>query len=159
MIKMPLVNLELTKNHTERTFSMFSHQIWGYQKFELTLTKFDLWLTLDDNQNPNFDPTVKTGWNWCHCKEYWINFPTIAHGLKSNLKQLRYLKSYAKHVSLLLEAITFDPTVQFLKCRVLWKLYTNNFLVPLRSSWLEFRKASKLATKVKTKNKKKNKKK
>ena len=49
---------------------MFSHQTQGYQRFFSTLTKFDLKLTSNGDQKPNFDRTLKTGWNQHHCEEY-----------------------------------------------------------------------------------------
>jgi len=40
------------------------------------------------------------------------------HGSKLELKRLRYFENHAKHVSSLLEAITFDPTVRISFCFV-----------------------------------------
>ena len=46
-----------------------------------TLTKFDLKLTFDDDQKPNFDPTIRIGSNQSHLEEYWIPFWMTTHRL------------------------------------------------------------------------------
>ena len=79
------------------------------------------------------------------------------HGLKSELKQLRYLESYSERFSSLFEAITFDPTVGFSKFQVFWKLYIHTFPLIPRPDWSEFRKASKSAAEDKTRKTKKGK--
>ena len=41
-------------------------------------------------RNPNFDPTVRMGWNQCYCKYYQILSLKTIHGLKSELERPRY---------------------------------------------------------------------
>ena len=84
------------------------------------------WL-LEATRKSNFDMTVKIGSNNCHCKDYWIPFSTTIHGSKLELKWLRYLEKCVGHISLLLEAMTFDPTVGFLFFQVFWKLDIHSF--------------------------------
>ena len=140
MTKVPLVNPGLTedKKHTKTIVFMILHQVQAYWSFLSTLTKFDLKITPKDDQNPNFNLTIETGWNQCHCKEYWINFPMTTHRSKSELKRLRYLEQHPGRISSLLEAITFDPFVCFSKCQVINKLDIYTFLRKPRlgqSSW------------------------
>ena len=66
-------------------------------------------------------------WDQCHCEDYQSPFPMTIHGLKSELKQLRYPENRAKRISTLLEAITFDPTVGFSISLVFWKLDIYSF--------------------------------
>ena len=42
---------------------MLVRQTQVTRRFLSTLTKFDLTLTSKGTRNPNFDPTVKTGWD------------------------------------------------------------------------------------------------
>ena len=140
MTKVSLVNPGLTKGqkHTKTIVFMILHQIQAYWSFLLTLTKFNLKLTPKDNQNPNFNLTIEIGWNQCHCKEYWINFPMTTHKSKLELKRLRYLEHHFRCISSFLEAITFDPFVYFSKCQVIKNLDIHTFLRILRlgqSSW------------------------
>ena len=100
------------QNHPKITFFMFLHQIRATLWFSSILIKFDPRLTPRGTKNPNFDSTIKTGWDQCHCEDYWIHFPTTIHGLKLKLKWLRYLENHAKHVSSLPGIITFDLTVK-----------------------------------------------
>ena len=93
--------------------------IW---RFLSTLTKFDPMLTPKGTRNPNFDPTIRTGWDQCHCKDYQIPFPTTIHGSKSELKWLRYPENHAKRINTFPEAITFDPIIGFTISLCLWKL-------------------------------------
>ena len=48
---------------------MFLHQTQDYQRFLSTLTKFDLRLTTKSDRKPKFDPTIRMGWNQCHCED------------------------------------------------------------------------------------------
>ena len=50
------------------------------------LVKFDTRLTFESSKNPNFDMAIKTDLDQCRCEDCWILFPTIIHGLKSELK-------------------------------------------------------------------------
>ena len=109
-----LINPRLTKSQSRSkssqiTFFIFLHQTWATQWFSSTLTKFDSRLTFGGTKNPNFDLTIEMGWDQHHFKDYWIPFTTTIHGSKSKLKQLRCPRNRAKHISSLLEAITFDP--------------------------------------------------
>ena len=79
-------------------------------------------LTPKGTRNPNFDPTIRIGWDQCHCKDYQIPFPTTIHGSKSKLKWLRYPENHAKRINTFPEAITFDPIIGFTISLCLWKL-------------------------------------
>ena len=70
------------------------------------------------------------------------------HGSKSELKQLRYLKDRVGRVSLLLEAISFDPTIGFSISLVFWKLYIHTFPETPRLAQSESRKVHRYAIKV-----------
>ena len=106
---------KLFKTTPKQHFSCFSHHTWGYQRFSSTLTKFDLKLTPNDDQKPNFDLTLRTSWNQHHCEEYWIPFPMTAHGSNVELKWLRYLENRTMHVNSLPE--------QWTKCTRITKNY------------------------------------
>ena len=95
-------------------------------------------------RNPNFDPAVRTSWNQCHCEDNQILIPTTIHESKLELKRLRYWENREKRISMLLEVITFDPTIGILISLVFWKLNIHGFQ-------LEYRKTSKCAPKVGTK--------
>ena len=82
-------------------------------------------------------------WDKYHCKDYQIPFPTTIHGSKSELKRLRYPENCTKHVSMLPEVITFDPTVLFWISLVFWKLDIQSFPKTPRSAQLKFIKAFK----------------
>ena len=90
--KCPLSALGLTKgqNPHKTTFFIVLHQTRASQRILTTLTKFDPKLILGGCKNPNFDPSVRTGWNQCHCEDYQILIPTTIHGLKSEFKRRRY---------------------------------------------------------------------
>ena len=49
---------------------MFLNQTQATQRFLLTLTKFDMRLTPEGTENPNFDLSIRTGWGLRHCKDY-----------------------------------------------------------------------------------------
>ena len=125
LTKMPLVNPRLiesqnqSKSSQNKTFFIFLHQTWATRWFSSSLTQG---LTHKGTRNLNFDPTIRMGWDQYHCKEYQILFPTTIHGLKLELKRLRYPENRAKHVSTLPEAITFNLTIRFAISLVLWKL-------------------------------------
>ena len=70
------------------------------------------------------------------------------HGLKLKLKHLRCPENCAKHVSMLLEAITFDLTVGFSISLVFWKLDIYIFLGTPRLVQSKFGKILKYASKV-----------
>lgn len=89
-------------------FYIKSKIIEDFCKLWPTLIKFDSILTLKSARKPYFDPTVKMGWNYSYCEEYWI--PMTVHGLKLELKWLRYLETRARLVSSLLETIIFYST-------------------------------------------------
>ena len=61
---------------------------------------------------------------------------------------MRYLENWAKHISTLPEAITFDPTVGFLIYLVLWKLDIQKFPGTLKAAQYNFRKAFKYVSEV-----------
>ena len=125
LTKMPLVNPGLIESQSQsklsqnKTFFMFLHQTWATRWFSSSLTQS---LTYKGTRNLNFDPIVRMGWDQYHCKEYQILFPTTIHGLKLELKWLRYPENCAKHVSTLPKAITFNLTIRFVISLVLWKL-------------------------------------
>ena len=79
-------------------FFMLLHQNRAIWRFLSTLTKFGPMLTPKGTRNPNFDPTIRTGWDQCHCKDYQIPFPRTIHGSKSELKWLRYPENH-QHIS------------------------------------------------------------
>ena len=56
-----ILKVKTSQNHPKNTIFMFLHQTRATQWFSLTLTKFDLKLTLKGPKNPNFDLTVKMG--------------------------------------------------------------------------------------------------
>ena len=106
---MPLVNqswlnVKIGQNHPKTTIFMFLHQTWAYRRFLSTLT-WD-WLPRMIKK-PNFDLTIRMGGNQCHCKGYWIPFPTTIHVSKSELKMLKYHENCVGHISSLPKAITF----------------------------------------------------
>jgi len=70
------------------------------------------------------------------------------HGLKLELKRLRYPENCAKCINSLPKAITFDPTINISFSLVFWKLDIHIFLRTLRSTQLEFGKAFKYASKA-----------
>ena len=76
---MPLVNLELTKgqnwskSYRKNIFHVFTLNL----RLSEICVKFDLRLTLDDNQNPNFDPTLK-----------WVGIDAIAKNIEIIFQQL-----------------------------------------------------------------------
>ena len=153
MTKMPLVNPGLTasqnwsKSYQNSIFHVFTSNL----RLSDIFINFDLSLTPSCYWKPNFDSTIEMGWNQCHYKEYWIPSPKTSHGSKLELKRLRNLENHAWRISLLLEAITFDPTVWFSKGQVFWKLDISIFPVPPRSGQSKSEKASKSAVEVKTK--------
>ena len=113
---MPHINLRLTEvkrgqSPPETLFFMLLHQTRASRRFLSTLTEFDLTGTLMGPKNPNFDSTIRMGYDQLHYEDYQITFPTTIHGSKSELKRLRYPKNRAKHVSTLSKTITFDSTV------------------------------------------------
>ena len=110
--------IKVGQKHLKTIFFMFLHLTRATQWFSSIANKFDPRLTPKGPKNPNFDPTVGTGWDQHHCEDYWIHFPSTIHGSKSKLKRLRYPAIRAKHVSLFLEAITFDSTVRISFCLV-----------------------------------------
>ena len=75
---MPLVNLGLTKIQTrsESCQNDIFHAFTSNLSYSKIFVKFDLMLTLGGTKNPNFDPTIRTGWDQCHCEDYLIPFPT-----------------------------------------------------------------------------------
>ena len=113
---------------------MFLHQTLATWRFSSSLTKFDLRLTPSSSENSNFDPTIGTGWDQGHCKDYWMSFPMTILGLKLELKRLRYLENHAKRICLLLKAITFDLTVGIAISLVFWKLHIQKFQKTPRST-------------------------
>ena len=70
------------------------------------------------------------------------------HGSKLKLKWLRYLENLAKCVNTLPMTITFDPTVGFSICLVLWKLDIQRFLGTTRSIESESGKPSNMLQKL-----------
>ena len=70
------------------------------------------------------------------------------HGSKLKLKHLRCPENCAKHVRMLLEAITFDLTVGFSISLVFWKLDIYIFLGTPRLVQSKFGKIFKYASKV-----------
>ena len=116
-----------------------------------TLTKFDPTLTLGGIRNLNFDPTVKIGWNQCHCENYKISFPTTIHWSKLELQRLKYPENRERHISMLPKAITFYPTIGFLISLVLWKLDIQSFLETPKSAQFESGKTFKYASEVEPK--------
>ena len=130
------------------TFFMFLHQTQATRWFLSSLTKFYPRLTPVGTRNPNFDSTVRIGWDQCHCKHYQISFPTTIHWSKSKLKQLRYIENHGKYINTVPEAITFDPTVGFSISLVFWKLDIQSFPRTLRSTQSESRKAFKYTSEV-----------
>ena len=127
---------------------MLLHQTQATRRFLSSLTKFDLTLTPRGTRNINFDLTVRMDWDQCHCEDCQIPFPTTIHGSKKELKQWRYSKNRAKHISMLLEPITFDPTIGFPIFLVFWKLDIQRFLETPRSVQSKFKKTFKHASKV-----------
>ena len=83
-------NVKRGQNPHKTTFFMVLHQTRASRRFLTTLTKFDPKSILSGPKNPNFDPTIRTGWNQCYCKDYQILIPTIVHGLKLELEWPRY---------------------------------------------------------------------
>ena len=75
---MPLVNLGLTKIQTrsESCQNDIFHAFTSNLSYSKIFVKFDPMLTLGGTKNPNFDPTIRTGWDQCHCEDYLIPFPT-----------------------------------------------------------------------------------
>ena len=77
---------KLVKIITKQHFSCF------YIKSELLRDFCQFWLSLtwgwllESPKTPNFDSSFKTGWGQHHCKDYGIQFPTIIHGPKLELK-------------------------------------------------------------------------
>ena len=96
-----------------------------------------------DLGNPNLDPIIKTGWEQCYCKDNQILIPITIHGLKSELKRLRYWENREKHTSTLSRVITFDLIVRILISLVFWKLDIYSFLGTPRSPQSKSRKTSK----------------
>ena len=45
-------------------------------------------------RNPNFDPSIRTGWDQCHCGDYQIINSTTIHGSKSELERSRYHENW-----------------------------------------------------------------
>ena len=123
------------QNHPKTTFFLFLHQTLATLWFSSTwscLTKFDPRLTLRGIENPNFDPTVRLGWDQCYYKFYWILFPITIHGSKSELKRLRYLENREKCISSLPDPITCDPTVRFPSSLVFQKLHIHMWPLELK---------------------------
>ena len=79
----------LTKQHFSWFFTKLE-RLKDFWPLWPSLTKFDLRLILGGPKNPNFDPTVRMGWNQCHCKDYQILISTTIHGSKSMLDWSRY---------------------------------------------------------------------
>ena len=101
-------------------------------------------------RNPNLYLVIKTGWDQCHCEDNQISIPMTIHGLKSELKRLRYSENCEMHISTLPKVITFDPTILILMYLVFWKLDIHIFPGTPRSLQSKSGKTSKCATKVKT---------
>ena len=97
---------KLVKTTPKQQFSCF------YIKLELIEDFCQLWSSLTWDwlprmiEKPNFDPTIRMGGNQCHCKGYWIPFPTTIHMSKLELKRLKYHENCAGHISSLPKAIT-----------------------------------------------------
>ena len=79
----------LTKQHFSWFFTKLE-RLKDFWPLWPSLTKFDQRLILGGPKNPNFDPTVRMGWNQCHCKDYQILISTTIHGSKSMLDWSRY---------------------------------------------------------------------
>ena len=127
---------------------MFLHQNQATRIFLSILTKFDLSLTLGSTKNPNFDPSIRTGWSQHHYKYYGIPFPTTIHRSKSKLKWLRYFENWVQCISTIPDAITFNPTFEISTSLVFWKLEIQIFSRTPRLAKSEFKKISKYAIKV-----------
>ena len=128
---------------------MFLHQTQDYRRFLSSLTKFDLRLTLKSDRKLNFDPTIRMGWNQCHCEDSWIPFPMTTHGLKLELKRLRYLKNHTWRVSSLHTTITFYRWI-FKMSSVLKTRYLD-LPIGTKTTQSNFGKAFKWANEVRTK--------
>ena len=129
-----MVNLGQTESQSQpksskkkKTFFMFLHQTRATWPFSSTLTKFNPRLTLKGTRNPNFDLTIRTGWDQRHCEDQQIRFPTTIHWLKLELKRIRYLENRENCFSTLLKAINADPTVGFSISLVFRKLKIQRF--------------------------------
>ena len=140
MTKMPLVNPRLAKSQTKSKSSQNNifHGFTSNLSYSETFVNFDwVWLSLTQSwplvgpKNPNFDLTIKTGLDHCHCGDYQI-------------------ENYAKRINTLLEATTFDPTVGFLISLVLGKLDIHRFLGTQRLAQFDSEKIFKYSIKVKT---------
>ena len=109
LTKIPLVNrgLTMSQSWSKSSQNNIFHVSTSNLSYSVILVKFDPRLTLESSKNPNFNPTIWTGWVQRHCGDYWILFSTTIHGLKSELKWLRYPENRAKCI------ITTDPTVGF----------------------------------------------
>ena len=140
--------LKVRQNQPKTTIFMFLHQTQATRIFLSTLTKFDLRLTLGGTKNPNFDPSIRTGWSQHHYKYYGIPFLTTIHRSKSKLKWLRYLENHVEHISTIPESVTFNPTFKISTSLVFWKLEIQIFSGSPRLAKSEFRKTSKYAIKV-----------
>ena len=152
MTKMPLVNPRLTKSQTRSKSSQNNifHGFTSNPSYLETFVNFDqVWPSLTQGwlsigpKNPNFHLTAIMCWDKCYCEDYQIFFPKTILGLKSESKQLKYLKNCAKCISTFLEAITFHPTVWFPISLVFWKLDIQSFPRTSRSAQSESRNAFK----------------
>ena len=91
--------LTLMDLHPTLKISLFIvlQQTWASRRFLTTLTKFDLELTLGGPQNPNFYPTVKTGWTQCHYKDYQNSHSNDYLWVEIGVKRLRYHENWLTH--------------------------------------------------------------
>ena len=123
------LKVKVSQNHPKKkkTFFMFLHQTRATWPFSSTLTKFNPRLTLKGTRNPNFDLTIRTGWDQRHCEDQQIRFPTTIHWLKLELKRIRYLENRENCFSTLLKAINADPTIGFSISLVFRKLKIQRF--------------------------------
>ena len=157
MTKMSLVNSRLTEHqnwlklHQNNIFHVFTSNPRLSEIF-INFTKFDLRLTSTGDRKANFDLTIQMVKHQCHYEEYQILFQMTAYGSKSELKRLWYLENCARHISSLLEAITFNPTIQFSKTKMIWKLDIRIFPVPPKLGQSKSKKAFKWVFKIWTEN-------
>ena len=126
MTKMPWSTLGLTKGQTKSKLSQNNifHSFTLNPSFSEIFNNFDqVWLEVDlgGPKNPNFDPSVKTSWNQCHCEDYQILIPTTVHGSKSELDRSR---CHENGDNALINAPLTFKSHNFLSNRWIFKIHT-----------------------------------
>ena len=129
LTKIPLVNPRLIESQigSKSSKNNIFHTSISNPSYSVIFVNFDPRLTFKGTKNPNYDSTTRTGQNQCHCEDYQIPFPTTIHGLKSELKWLRYPENCKKCISTLPNTITFDSTIGFSIPLFFYKLDIQNF--------------------------------